>query len=262
MAELLTNTEEITSIANAIRTKGGTSANLTYPSGFVTAIEAIAANGDATAADIKSGKKAWVGNAEVTGTAGAVSASDYYPTGEEQTIITSGKFTTGAQKLKPVTTSNLSASNVRAGVTVKVGSADDDDSVASVTGTCVEGWIPQSLDFLPFILYSKPKTGTGGMDTYFITWESSKYSSGSNAERADGVIPKHWISRDMYVPVNVTITYYESHTSSSTKTLTLYAGTRYTLSATQSETSSTGAKLYIAHVGGASIFKITGYTYA
>ena len=39
--EYLTNTAELTAIANAIREKGGTSAQLVYPTGFVSAIQAI-----------------------------------------------------------------------------------------------------------------------------------------------------------------------------------------------------------------------------
>ena len=41
MADYLTTDTELTSVANAIRTKGGTSAALVYPAGFVSAIEAI-----------------------------------------------------------------------------------------------------------------------------------------------------------------------------------------------------------------------------
>lgn len=41
MAEYLTNTADLTAVANAIRAKGGTSAQLIYPSGFVSAIQAI-----------------------------------------------------------------------------------------------------------------------------------------------------------------------------------------------------------------------------
>lgn len=41
MAEYLTNTTDLTSVANAIRTKGGTTAQLIYPDEFVTAIQAI-----------------------------------------------------------------------------------------------------------------------------------------------------------------------------------------------------------------------------
>ncbi len=41
MAEYLTNTADLTKVASAIREKGGTSASLVYPDGFVTAIQAI-----------------------------------------------------------------------------------------------------------------------------------------------------------------------------------------------------------------------------
>ena len=41
MAEYLTNTTDLTKVASAIRTKGGTSDSLVYPDGFVTAIHAI-----------------------------------------------------------------------------------------------------------------------------------------------------------------------------------------------------------------------------
>ena len=41
MVEYLTNTTDLTSVANAIRTKGGTTELLTYPDEFVTAIQAI-----------------------------------------------------------------------------------------------------------------------------------------------------------------------------------------------------------------------------
>lgn len=41
MAEYLTNTADLTAVADAIRAKGGTSAPLVYPSGFVSAIQTI-----------------------------------------------------------------------------------------------------------------------------------------------------------------------------------------------------------------------------
>ena len=47
MAEYLTNTTDLTKVASAIRAKGGTSAPLIYPDGFVTAIESIQAGGGA-----------------------------------------------------------------------------------------------------------------------------------------------------------------------------------------------------------------------
>lgn len=45
MADYLTTDTELASIANAIRTKGGTSAQLVYPTGFVSAIQAIPTGG-------------------------------------------------------------------------------------------------------------------------------------------------------------------------------------------------------------------------
>ena len=45
MAELLTNTTDLTKVAAAIREKGGTSDSLVYPDGFVTAIQAIQTGG-------------------------------------------------------------------------------------------------------------------------------------------------------------------------------------------------------------------------
>ena len=45
MAEYLTNTTDLTAVANAIRVKGGTSTPLVYPDGFVTAIQSIDTTG-------------------------------------------------------------------------------------------------------------------------------------------------------------------------------------------------------------------------
>ena len=45
MAEYLTNTTDLTKVASAIREKGGTSAPLVYPDGFVTAIQDIETGG-------------------------------------------------------------------------------------------------------------------------------------------------------------------------------------------------------------------------
>lgn len=50
MAEYLTNTADLTAVADAIRAKGDTYASLVYPSGFVSAIQAI---------DVASGGVTW-----------------------------------------------------------------------------------------------------------------------------------------------------------------------------------------------------------
>lgn len=45
MTDYLVTDTELTSVANAIRTKGGTSGSLSFPSGFVSAIEDIPSGG-------------------------------------------------------------------------------------------------------------------------------------------------------------------------------------------------------------------------
>ena len=56
------------------------------------------------------------------------------PKNTSQTIASS-TYLTGTQTIEAVTTSNLTDANIANGVTVKVGTTSDDDSVASVTGS-------------------------------------------------------------------------------------------------------------------------------
>lgn len=61
-------------------------------------------------------------------------AATYTPSASQQTI-NANQYLAGVQTIEAVVTKNLSAPNIVAGVTVKVGTDSDDDSVASVTGT-------------------------------------------------------------------------------------------------------------------------------
>ena len=65
-------------------------------------------------------------------------AQTLHPSTTDQTIAKE-KFLTGAQTFKAVTTSNLTADNIKNGVTVKIGDSTDDDCVTSVTGTYTGG---------------------------------------------------------------------------------------------------------------------------
>ena len=61
-------------------------------------------------------------------------ATTYYPSTTQQTIA-SGKYLTGTQTIAAVLLTNLSAGNIKDGVTVKVGDSGDDDRVTAVAGT-------------------------------------------------------------------------------------------------------------------------------
>lgn len=88
----------------------------------------------ASAADVRNGVIFYGASGEGTGSMTEKASAIYTPNTSVQTI-NANQYLTGAQTIEAVVTSNLSASNIVAGVTVKVGTATDDDSVASVTGT-------------------------------------------------------------------------------------------------------------------------------
>ena len=70
----------------------------------------------------------------VAGTIQSKAAATYNTSTSDQTIA-AGQYLSGAQTIRKVTTSNISAGNIKHNVTVKVGDAGDDDRIAGVTGT-------------------------------------------------------------------------------------------------------------------------------
>ena len=72
--------------------------------------------------------------ASLTGAFSVQAAQMIYPSSSDQTIA-SGKYLTGAQTIKGVTTTNLSAGNIKKDVVVEVGDSADPDRILSITGT-------------------------------------------------------------------------------------------------------------------------------
>lgn len=58
-----------------------------------------------------------------------------YNTSSSNQTIASGRYLTGAQTIRGVTTSNITAANIKAGVTVQVGDSADSDRILGITGT-------------------------------------------------------------------------------------------------------------------------------
>lgn len=92
------------------------------------------AGANIAAGDLRNGKKGFGSNGEVTGNMTEKAAASYEPSTSDQTIA-ADQYLAGAQVIKAVVVSNLQAAYIAQGVTVKVGSMADDDSIASVTGT-------------------------------------------------------------------------------------------------------------------------------
>lgn len=89
---------------------------------------------NAAAADVRNGKKFVNSSGEQTGNMTEKAAATYYPSSADQTINGS-QYLAGAQTIKKVVVTNLSAQYIANGVTVKVGDEDDDDRITSVTGS-------------------------------------------------------------------------------------------------------------------------------
>ena len=117
-------------------------------------------------------------------------AQTIYPSTSDQTI-NSGRYLTGNQTIKAVTTTNLSAENIKSGVIVKVGDSSDDDRVASVTGTysggggtsknaqVVQGTTRTNSSTMTAIGSELTVSKTGTYDIYYSclrTYTSSSYT--------------------------------------------------------------------------------------
>ena len=138
MANLLCTDTELQTVANAIRSKGNTSAALGFPTGMKNAIDALNVGANlspaAAAGDIRNGKKAVVNRQTITGSMSEKAAATYNTSSSDQSIA-ANQYLTGAQTIKAVTTSNLSAGNIKSGVVVKVGDANSAGRIANITGT-------------------------------------------------------------------------------------------------------------------------------
>ena len=97
---------------------------------------------NAAAGDMLSGKTGYVNGSKITGNIASKAAATITPTSADQTIAAS-QYLSGAQTIEGIVCANLTSANIASGVTVKIGTATDDDSVASVTGSLSAAVISQ-----------------------------------------------------------------------------------------------------------------------
>jgi len=137
----------------------------------------------ATASDLRNGKTAYAKGSKITGSMTEKAAATYYPSTSDQ-AISSGRYLTGAQTIKAVKLTNLSAANIKSGVTVQVGDANSAGRVASVTGT-YKGELPATLSSIssPTWLQGMINRSTGANEDATNRVRSSGYMtfSGKNA---------------------------------------------------------------------------------
>lgn len=108
--------------------------------------------------------------------------------------ISSGTYLTGAQTIKAVTTTNLIAGNIKNGVTVEVGDANDSDRIISVTGTYEGSGGGSNLQVgtataTPSSASSSISfTGLSGEPTSFVVTSMSDLATGSSPWKTASVV--------------------------------------------------------------------------
>ena len=131
---------KINAVANgsvtAPSTISGTTATVSTGTNTLTLTKTVSVTPNVTTAGYISSGTAGNSSVSLTASVTTKAATTYHPSTSSQSIA-SGTYLTGAQTISPVTTTNLSASNIISGVTIKVGDSSDDDCVASVTGNVV-----------------------------------------------------------------------------------------------------------------------------
>ena len=174
----------------------GTSATVSTGTNTLTLSKTVSNTPQVTAGYVASGT---AGNSNVSLTASITTqaAQTIYPSSSDQTI-SSGRYLTGTQTIKGVTTSNLTADNIKSGVTVTVGDSSDADRVLSVTGTYSGGGgsvqfdtktatasnYPTSLSFTSmkgepkaFVVRLNAQVSSSGNTTYYYIVDISHFGT-------------------------------------------------------------------------------------
>ena len=114
-------------------TISGSSASVSTGTNTITLSKTVSVTPTvSTAGYVSSGT---AGNSAISLTASVTTkAATTYNTSSTDQTIASGTYLTGTQTIKAVTVSGLAANKILSGTTVKIGDANDDDRIASVTG--------------------------------------------------------------------------------------------------------------------------------
>ena len=115
-------------------TISGTSATVSTGTNTLTLTKTVSVTPSVTTAGYISSGTAGDSSVSLTASVTTQTAQTIHPSTSDQSIAAS-RYLTGAQTIKAVTMANLTADNIKSGITVKIGDSTDDDCVASVTGT-------------------------------------------------------------------------------------------------------------------------------
>lgn len=124
----------------------GTAATVTTGTNTLTLTKTVSVTPSVTTAGYVSSGTAGNSSVSLTASVTTQAAQTIHPSTSDQTI-SSGRYLTGTQTIKAVTTSNLTADNIKSGVVVTVGDSTDADCVTSVTGTYTGGGSSKNIQY-------------------------------------------------------------------------------------------------------------------
>ena len=157
----------------------GTSATVSTGTNTLTLSKTVSNTPQVSAGYVSSGT---AGNTNVSLTASVTTkaATTYHPSSSQQTIA-SDTYLTGTQTINAVTTTNLTAANIKSGVVVQVGDSSDPDSVTSVTGTYSGGGgtltVATKTATMSAVGQTLSFTGLSGTPKYWFVKTTSQISS-------------------------------------------------------------------------------------
>ena len=165
----------------------GTSATVSTGTNTLTLSKTVSVTPSVTTAGYVSSGTAGNSSVSLTASVTTQAAQTIYPSASDQTI-TGSKYLTGTQTIKGVTTTNLTADNIKSGVTVQIGDSADSDRVASVTGTYSGGGTSKNVQ----VLQSTSRTNSSSLTkvlgdltvsksgTYDIYWSGGRSNTSTS----------------------------------------------------------------------------------
>lgn len=178
--------------ATAPSTISGTAATVSTGTNTLTLTKTVSVTPTVSAGYVSSGT---AGNSSVSLTANVTTkaAAIYHPSTTDQTISAS-QYLTGAQTIKAVTMTNLTATNIKKDVVVKIGDATDDDCVTTITGT-YEGssggtglTVDTSTTTLNSAAASISFTGLAGEPTSFAVVSAADLATGASPWKTAAIV--------------------------------------------------------------------------